>query len=316
MQLEQGAMLADQIAYVALASNDPAATCAVFERHFGLPRTEFDSPQGSVPVFGLGRSALAVFPLGHPMLDGEAKPGVHHLALGVDDVDAAAERAAEAGVPPAGAATAGLGGRKTLLLERAATVGVRTRLTERFDLEPNAGAAVERIDHLGVASSDVFEDERVFSGSLGFPFESRQTDMEVNMAVESFTSDKYGVVYHNRAPEPVGGLRVYFVTVGDCELEFLANFDPRQGARIDPGQAGSTRQDQGAITRFVQSRGRGLHHVALKARDIDATLARMARAGLPMIDIKGRPGSRRALIGFPHPKALGGVLMHLVQREG
>ena len=308
-------MLADQIAYVALASNDPAATCAVFERHFGLTRTEFDSPQGRVPLFGLGRSALAVFPLGHPMLDGDAKPGVHHIALGVDDVEAAAKRATEAGALPAGAATAGLGGRKTLSLERAGTAGVRTRLSERLELKTQAGGAVERIDHLGVASADVFGDERVFSGKFGFTVESRQTDMEVNLAVESFTSDKYGVVYHNRAPEPVGGLRVAFITVGDCELEFLANFDPRQGAQRERLQAGSTKQDQGAITRFVQSRGAGLHHVALKVRDIDATLAGMAQAGLPMIDSKGRPGSRRALIGFAHPKALGGILMHLVQRD-
>ena len=308
-------MLADQIAYVALASNDPTATCAVFERHFGLTRTEFDSPQGRVPLFGLGRSALAVFPLGHPMLDGDAKPGVHHIALGVDDVEAAAKHAAEAGALPVGAATAGLGGRKTLSLERAGTAGVRTRLTERLDLKTQAGAAVERIDHLGVASADVFEDERVFSGKFGFAVESRQTDMEVNLAVESFTSDKYGVVYHNRAPEPVGGLRVCFISVGDCELEFLANFDPQQGAQRERLQAGSTKQDQGAITRFVQSRGAGLHHVALKVRDINATLAGMAQAGLPMIDSKGRPGSRRALIGFAHPKALGGILMHLVQRD-
>jgi hypothetical protein len=33
----------------------------------------------------------------------------------------------------------------------------------------------------------------------------------------------------------------------------------------------------------------------------------VARAGLPMIDAKGRPGSRRAIIGFPHPKATGGI---------
>jgi catechol 2,3-dioxygenase-like lactoylglutathione lyase family enzyme len=307
-------MLSDEIAYVALASNDPQATCAVFEKHFGLQRTEFDSVQGKVPVFGTGRSSLAVFPLGHPMLDGQAKPGVHHIALGVDDVDAATRKAESAGA--ACAPAPGLGGRKALELDRAATVGVRTRLTERLGLRPASGGAVERIDHLGIASSDVSEDERVFCGKLGFAVESRQTDMEVSLAVESFTSDKYGVVYHNRAPEPVGGLRVAFITVGDCELEFLANFDPRQGASVEHGRAGSTRQDQGAITRFVQSRGRGLHHIALKARDIDATLAAMAGAGLPMIDTRGRPGSRRALIGFPHPKALGGVLMHLVQREG
>ncbi len=308
-------MLADQIAYVALASSDPVATCAVFERHFGLPRTELDSAQGPVPLFALGRSALAVFPLGHPMLDADVKPGVNHIALGVDDLDAAAALAAQAGVAAQGTPTAGLGGRKTLLLARASTVGVRTRLTGRVELVPRADAAVERIDHLGVASADVFEDERLFAGKLGFVVESRQTDMEVSLAVESFTSDKYGVVYHNRAPEPVGGLRVAFISVGDCELEFLANFDPRQGAQIAHGQAGSTRQDQGAITRFVASRGRGLHHVALKVRDIDAVLAGMAGAGLPMIDVKGRPGSRRALIGFPHPGATGGILMHLVQRD-
>ena len=308
-------MLADQIAYVALASNDPAATCAVFETHFGLPRSEFDSMQGKVPVFSLGRSALAVFPLGHPCIDGETKPGVHHLALGVDDVDAAARRAAEAGVSATDKDAPGLGGRRTLQLERSATAGVRVRLTERLNLASGKDAVIERIDHLGVASSDVFEDERVFAGKLGFPVESRQTDMEVSLAVESFTSDKYGVVYHNRAPEPVGGLRVYFISVGDCELEFLANFDPRQGAQIEHGNAGSTKQDQGAITRFVQSRGRGLHHVALKVSDIDATLAGMSGAGLQMIDTKGRPGSRRAQIGFAHPKATGGILMHLVQRD-
>ncbi len=307
-------MLADQIAYVALASNDPAATGKVFEEYFGLPRTQLASAAGPVPLYALGRSALAVFPLGHPMLDAQGaqgKPGVHHIALGVDDVAAAAARS---GVRTAAKAGSGLDGRTTLPLEHGDTVGVRICLTECLQLVPRAGAAVERIDHLGVASSDVAEDERVFAGRFGYPVESRQTDMEVSLAVESFTSDKYGVVYHNRAPEPVGGLRVCFITVGDCEMEFLANFNPRQGAEIAHGQAGTTKQDQGAITRFVASRGRGLHHIALKVTDIDATLAAMAAAGLPMIDVKGRPGSRRAQIGFPHPRAVGGVLMHLVQR--
>ena len=303
-------MLAEQIAYVAVASNDPAATCAVYADHFGLPRTMLASADGDIAVFSLGQSALAVVPLGHPLIDGEVKPGVHHIAFGVDDLVAAARRAGVAATP-----AAGLGGRPALALDRAATVGVRVRLTERLELPRHAGGPLERIDHLGIASTDVAEDERVFCGRFGFAVESRQTDMEVAMAVESFTSDKYGVVYHTRPAEPVGGLRVVFITAGDCEFEFLANFDPRQGAQIEHGRSGSTKQDQGAITRFVQSRGRGLHHVAVKVRDINATLERMAKAGLPMIDVTGRPGSRRALIGFPHPKALGGILMHLVQRD-
>ena len=60
----------------------------------------------------------------------------------------------------------------------------------------------------------------VFCRRLGCPLESTQTDMEVQIALESFTSVRYGIVYHTRAPEPVGGLHVAFITVGDCELEF------------------------------------------------------------------------------------------------
>ena len=41
---------------------------------------------------------------------------------------------------------------------------------------------------------------------------------------------------------------------------------------------------------------------------------RARSAGFRMIDMKGRPGSRRARIGFVHPSALGGVLAHFVDR--
>jgi len=79
---ERSSMLADQIAYVALVSNDPSATCSVCGRHFGLPRNDLDSGEGTIPVFSIGRSALAVFPSGHLLVDGETKRGVHHVALG------------------------------------------------------------------------------------------------------------------------------------------------------------------------------------------------------------------------------------------
>ena len=65
----------------------------------------------------------------------------------------------------------------------------------------------------------------------------------------------------------------------------------------------------------MATRGPGLHHLALKVPDIDAALDRMERAGLTLIDRVGRPGSRRARIGFIHPASLGGVLVHLVQRD-
>ncbi len=188
------------------------------------------------------------------------------------------------------------------------------RLSGPLGLPAGGSPLIERIDHLGVASDDNRRALDLFAGRMGFPVESQQTDLEVVMTIESFTSDKYGVVYRNRPPESVGGLRVAFVTVGECELEFLQNFDPRHSAEVGQGP-GSTKQDQGAIARYVARRGVGLHHLALKTPDIDGALAALADGGYRVIDRVGRPGSRRARIGFVHPAALGGVLLHFVERE-
>ena len=209
----------------------------------------------------------------------------------------------------------GLDGARQAAIDPAATGGLATRFVEPLGLSGAPGGRIERIDHLGVASADNLAAEAVFAGRLGLPVESRQTDMEVRQAIESFTSDKYGVVYRARPPEPVGGLRASFLTVGDCELEFLQNFDPRHGVEMRHGAAGDTKQDQGAIAGYVAKNGPGLHHIALKTPDIDGVLAHLGARGRRTIDRVGRPGGRRSLIGFVHPSSFGGVLLHLVQRE-
>jgi methylmalonyl-CoA/ethylmalonyl-CoA epimerase len=85
---------------------------------------------------------------------------------------------------------------------------------------------------------------------------------------------------------------------------------------VAPGSGpGNTRGDKGAIGRYMERYGPGLHHLALKTADIDAALAVLAEQGMSMIDLRGRPGSRRARIGFIHPRSLSGVLVHLVERN-
>jgi catechol 2,3-dioxygenase-like lactoylglutathione lyase family enzyme len=317
-------MLPSRLAYTALVVADVERVAAAFTRDFGFRRTDCAAGNSGrrVPVFAVGASALALFEPGDPFLGDSARPGVHHIALEVAELSAAAGAVSVAGIALDGRTPEpGLAGRRRLPLKPEATVGVQTYLTEPIGVEPASAGWVERIDHLGVASADNAAALEIFCGRLGFPLESTQTDLEVRIPVESFTSDKYGVVYHSRAPEPVGGLRVAFVTVGDCDLELLQDFDPRHGADVASHgagttrqSAGTTRQDQGAIARFVASRGPGLHHLALKVGDIDDALGRLARAGYELIDPVGRPGSRRARIAFLARKSLGGVLVHLVER--
>lgn len=308
-------MLGEELAYVALVVRDLDAASAVFGRHLGFAQTDLDADGDKLPVFSVGQSALALFPLGHSYVDGFDKPGVHHIALSSKDLKAGIASATDARMPSAGEERRSLAGGKRVALDRNSTASVKTWITTPMEVRKSKSAYVERIDHLGIASADNREGIAAWTDRLGRPLESQQTDMEVSIAVESFTSDKYGVVYHSRDPEPVGGLRVAFISVGDCELEFLQNFDPRHSAHVEAAKAGNTRQDQGAITKFIASRGAGLHHVAFKTPDINSTLSMLEKAGVPVIDRVGRPGSRRGKIGFVHPSGVGGVLVHFVQRD-
>lgn len=310
-------MLGHDLAYVALAVNDQDGAARVLGDALGLARNDLDDGRGGrIPVFAVGASALALYPLGHPGIEGATRAGVHHISIAAAGLDSALAATAKAGMRAAGEPQPGLGGRRRVALDPATTAAVRTYLTEPVAIDRAPSASVQRLDHLGIASADNRAAVETWVDRLGRPLESEQTDMEVMIPVESFTSSRHGVVYHTRPPVPVGGLRVAFITVGDTELEYLENFDARQPGVVDHGTAGTTRQDQGAIARYVARNGPGLHHIAFKTVDLDGVLARLGGLGVPLIDSKGRPGSRAGRIGFIHPKGTSGVLMHFVDRPG
>lgn len=308
---------ANGLAYLALAVDDPHASAARFEKDFALPRRDFQCGASTVPMISVGATALALFALDDPFLGLDAKKGakkgVHHLGLCAADPEAAARAS---GVPVASELSKGLDGKAQISLAQEATSGVRVRFTEPLGLAPGRSDLVERIDHIGVASADNKAARATFIDRLGCVYESGQTDSEVETISENFTSDTHRTIFHTRPSRLVGSMRVTFITVGDCELEFLQDLTvdvSADAARHDA--AGDTRADRSAIARHITVRGAGLHHLALKTPDIDATLGRLGKAGYRLIDAKGRPGSRRARIGFLHPAALGGVLLHFVERK-
>jgi methylmalonyl-CoA epimerase len=64
---------------------------------------------------------------------------------------------------------------------------------------------------------------------------------------------------------------------------------------------------------FLAKRGPGLHHVAYRVADVAEALTRLRDDGVRLIDETPRAGSRGTMIAFVHPKAMGGVLVELVQ---
>ena len=67
------------------------------------------------------------------------------------------------------------------------------------------------------------------------------------------------------------------------------------------------------VGRFLADRGPGLHHLAFRVSDIEAALAAFRAEGARLIDEAPRNGSRGTRIAFVHPKAMGGVLVELVE---
>jgi methylmalonyl-CoA/ethylmalonyl-CoA epimerase len=91
-------------------------------------------------------------------------------------------------------------------------------------------------------------------------------------------------------------VRAHFVSVGGAALELL------EGTAADS-----------PITKFIEKRGPGLHHITLRVDDIRAALATLKARGARLIDETPRPGAHGSLVAFVHPSAAHGVLVELVE---
>ena len=69
------------------------------------------------------------------------------------------------------------------------------------------------------------------------------------------------------------------------------------------------------ISKFLEKRGGGIHHIAVEVDDIEAALAKLKSQGMRLIDEIPRTGAENCLVAFVHPASAGGVLLELVQTK-
>lgn len=103
---------------------------------------------------------------------------------------------------------------------------------------------------------------------------------------------------HVEGVEEVPGeeVRVAFLPVGESRIELL---EPTS--------------DESPIAPFLESRGEGLHQVAVRVDDIDAAVARAEAMGVRVLG-EVREGAGGMRVTFLHPKDCHGVLVELVER--
>jgi methylmalonyl-CoA/ethylmalonyl-CoA epimerase len=71
--------------------------------------------------------------------------------------------------------------------------------------------------------------------------------------------------------------------------------------------------DDSPIAKFLEKRGPGIHHIAVRVPDIRASLASLKERGARLIDETPRVGAGGCLVAFIHPSSSGGVLLELVE---
>ena len=69
--------------------------------------------------------------------------------------------------------------------------------------------------------------------------------------------------------------------------------------------------DDSPITKFLQNRGEGLHHVCLSVDGLEETMDELKEKGIAIIDETPKIGAGGKKIVFLHPKSTGGVLFEL-----
>ncbi len=69
------------------------------------------------------------------------------------------------------------------------------------------------------------------------------------------------------------------------------------------------------ISKFLEKRGGGIHHIAIEVENIEAALAKLQSNGARLIDENPRIGAEGCLVAFVHPGSANGVLLELVQTD-
>jgi methylmalonyl-CoA epimerase len=84
---------------------------------------------------------------------------------------------------------------------------------------------------------------------------------------------------------------------------------PAGGPRIELLEAA---EPDSVIAKFIEKRGEGLHHIALKVPDLEATVERLKAGGARLLN-EPRTGAGGHIYVFVHPSSTGGVLLELIQ---
>ena len=115
-------------------------------------------------------------------------------------------------------------------------------------------------------------------------------------AALKFWRDTLGIEPTQVLDNPAEMAQIAFLPVGESEIELV---QPTTG-------------DSG-LSRFLEKRGPGMHHLCLEVDDLSGLLAQLKARGVQLINEEPRLGEDGKLYAFIHPKSSFGVMVELYE---
>jgi len=91
-------------------------------------------------------------------------------------------------------------------------------------------------------------------------------------------------------------VETHFFQIGNSQIELLESLSP-----------------DGVISKYIEKKGQGMHHLALKTNNLLKEISRLKELGFEFINDIPKKGADNKLIVFIHPKFTEGVLVELCQ---
>ncbi len=132
------------------------------------------------------------------------------------------------------------------------------------------------IEHVGIAVVDLKKAAKIFSDILG----------RVPSGSEEVVDQKVKVVFFESGEAPESG-----------RIELLTPTD-----------------EKSPIKKYLDKRGGGLHHLALRVNNLETKLTELKSKGYRLIDETPRLGAEGKKIAFIHPSSTDGILIELTEK--
>jgi methylmalonyl-CoA/ethylmalonyl-CoA epimerase len=93
-------------------------------------------------------------------------------------------------------------------------------------------------------------------------------------------------------------VKTAFFKIGDTKIELLEAVG-----------------NNGPISKFIEKRGEGVHHIAFAVKDIKQSLKEAKLSGIELINQEPETGAENLQVAFLHPKSTFGVLTEFCEQK-